>query len=188
MDVMKKYFTLLPKSAFPAKKITHSKTTQKAGFFHEFNVEMLDTVVKQAMELKRDHKKANCCLIVDDFSEELKNPTTITRLKKIINKHRHLHLTIIISALSLKFIPKTIRGLIDYYILFKPKGLIELESYTEEIFGLSKKTMMKVLNFVFDGPHEFLMYGLKKSAFYKNFDRFTISGEDGVLEEVKETT
>ena len=183
-----KVFYATPEECFSSEENHPFKDHPKSRVFHEFNVEMLDTVVKQAMELKRDHKKANCCLIVDDFSEELKNPTTITRLKKIINKHRHLHLTIIISALSLKFIPKTIRGLIDYYILFKPKGLIELEAYTEEIFGLSKKTMMKVLNFVFDGPHEFLMYGLKKSAFYKNFDRFTISGEDGVLEEVKETT
>ena len=180
-----KVFYATPEECFSSEENHPFKDHPKSRIFHEFNVEMLDTIVEQALKLKHDHK-GNSCLVIDDFSEELKNPATVTRLKKIINKHRHYHLTIIISALSLKFIPKAIRGLIDYYILFKPKGLIELESFTEEVFGLTRKTMMKVMNFVYDGPHNFLMYSQKKNAFYKNFDRFTISGEEGVLAEVKE--
>jgi hypothetical protein len=181
-----KVFYATPEECFSSESQHPFKDHPKSRVFHDFNVEMLDSVVEQALKLKHEHK-GNSCLIIDDFSEELKHPATITRLKKIINKHRHYHLTIIISALSLKFIPKTIRGLIDYYILFKPKGLIELETFTEEVFGLNRKTMMKVLNFVFDVQYNFLLYDQRKNYFYKNFDRLNLSGEDGVLESVSDT-
>jgi hypothetical protein len=80
----------------------------------------------------------------------------------------------VISALTLKAIPRSIRALIDYFILFKPKGLIELDGYTDEIFGLSKKDMLQVMDFVFDEPHNFLMYNNRRNWFYKNFDRMTL--------------
>ena len=99
---------------------------------------MLNNVVEQSLENKHENK-GNSILVIDDFSEELKSLDTIRLLKKIINKHRHYHLSIIISSLSMKSIPRAIRSLIDYYVIFKPKGLIELEGYTDEIFGLSKK-------------------------------------------------
>ena len=177
-----KVFYATPKECMSSEENHAFKDHPKSRVFHELNVEMLDNVIEQALKLKHEDKNSNSCLIIDDFSEELKNPAIITRLKKLINKHRHYHMTIIVSALSLKFIPKAIRGLIDYFILFKPKGLIELESFTEEVFGLNRKTMMKVLNFVFDAPYNFLLYNQKKNWFYKNFDRFNLSGEDGVLE------
>jgi hypothetical protein len=122
----------------------------------------------------KHEKKGNSILVIDDFSEDLKNLATINLLKKIINKHRHYHLSILISTLSMKSIPRPIRALIDFFVIFKPKGLIELEGYTDEIFGVSKKEMLDIMNFVYDSDHNFLLYSNKKGYFYKNFDRFTI--------------
>ena len=173
-------FYATPEECFSSETDHPFKDHIKTRLFHTFDADMLENIVGQALELKHEHK-GNSLLIIDDFSEELKNPQTIKLLKKIINKHRHYHLTIILSALTLKVIPKTIRSLVDYYIIFKPKGLIELEGFTDEIFGVSKKLMMRIMNFVFDGPHNFLMFHNKKNAYYKNFDRFVI---DGANEEV----
>ena len=130
---------------------------------------MLNSVVEQALENKHEND-GNSILVIDDFSEEYKNPLTIRLLKKIINKHRHYHLTIVLSALTMKSIPKPIRSLIDVYVIFKPKGLIELEDYTTEIFALSKNEMNSLLDFVFDAPHNFLFYNNRRNEFYKNFD------------------
>jgi hypothetical protein len=167
-----KVFYATPEECFSSEE--HPvKNHVKSRLFHEFNADMLNNVVEQSLENKHENK-GNSILVIDDFSEELKSLDTIRLLKKIINKHRHYHLSIVISSLSMKSIPKAIRSLIDYYVIFKPKGLIELEGYTDEIFGLSKKDMIDVMDFVFDGAHNFLMYDNKRGVFYKNFDKFTI--------------
>ena len=175
-------FYATPLECFTSEKHHPFKDHVKTRLFHTFDAEMLEKVVGQALDLKHTHS-GNSLLIIDDFSEELKNPQTIKLLKKIINKHRHYHLSIVLSALTMKVIPKAIRSLVDYYVIFKPKGLIELQGFTEEIFGVSKKLMMRIMNFVFDGPHNFLMFDNKKNTYYKNFDRFVI---DGASEEVLE--
>ena len=75
----------------------------------------------------------------------------------------------------MKSIPKSIRSLIDVYVIFKPKGLLELENYTTEIFGMSKQEMTNLLDFVFDVPHTFLFYNNRTNQFYKNFDLISIN-------------
>lgn len=167
-------FYATPFECFTSEENHPFKNHIKTRLFHEFNADMLNNIVEQALELKHE-SKGNSILVIDDFSEELKNNSTINLLKKIINKHRHYHLSIIISTLSMKSIPRSIRALIDFFIIFKPKGLIELEGYTDEIFGVSKKEMLDVMNFVYDDDHNFLMYNNKKGYFYKNFNKFTIA-------------
>ena len=174
-----KVFYATPEECFTSEEDHPFKNHVKTRLFHEFNTAMLDDVVEQALKNKHENK-GNSILVIDDFSEELKSLDTIRVLKKIINKHRHYHLTILVSALTMKSIPKSIRGLIDYYVIFRPKGMLELEGYTSEIFGLNRTAMMKVLDFVFDADHNFLMYNNKRGVFFKNFDRFVIGG-DGVV-------
>lgn len=167
-------FYATPEECFTSEENHPFKNHIKTRLFHEFNADMLNNIVEQALKLKHE-SKGNSILVIDDFSEELKNNSTINLLKKIINKHRHYHLSIIISTLSMRSVPRPIRALIDFFVIFKPKGLIELEGYTDEIFGLSKKEMLDVMNFVYDDDHNFLMYNNKKGYFYKNFDKFTIA-------------
>lgn len=166
-----KVFYATPEECFYGSEKEHPMAKHnKARLFHQFNTEMLTKVVEQALENKHEND-GNSILVLDDFSEELKNIETIKLLKKIINKHRHYNLTILLSALTMKSIPKSIRSLIDMFIFFKPKGLVELESYTTEIFGLTKPELKEVMDFVFDKPHNFLMYNNRTNEFYKNFDK-----------------
>jgi nucleoside-triphosphatase THEP1 len=169
-------FYATPEECFTSEEDHVLKKHVKSRLFHEFNSEMLNNVVAQALENKHENK-GNSILVIDDFSEELKSLDTIRLLKKIINKHRHYHLTIVISSLTMNSIPKSIRGLVDYYVIFKPKGLIQLEGYCDEIVGVSKKEMLEIMEFVYDGAHNFLMYDNKRGVFYKNFDKFTIKGD-----------
>lgn len=164
-----KVFYATPEECFTSEADHCMKKHIRSRLFHTFDESMLNSVVEQALENKHEND-GNSILVIDDFSEEYKNPLTIRLLKKIINKHRHYHLTIVLSALTMKSIPKPIRSLIDVYVIFKPKGLIELEDYTTEIFALSKNEMNSLLDFVFDAPHNFLFYNNRRNEFYKNFD------------------
>lgn len=166
-------FYATPHECFTSEANHPFKNHIKSRLYHTFDKQMLDDIVAQALENKHENN-GNSILLIDDFGEELKNLETIKLLKKVINKHRHYHLTIVISATTLKLIPRSIRSLVDYYVLFKPKGLIELAGYTDEIFGLSKKEMLDVMDFVFDEPHNFLMYNNRRNWFYKNFDKFVL--------------
>ena len=171
-------FYASPLETFTSEKEHPFKDHVKSRLFHNFDKEMLENVVQQALDLKHEHN-GNSLLIIDDFSEELKNLQTIKLLKKIINKHRHYHLSVCISALTLRVIPKSIRSLVDVYVIFKPKGIQEVQGYLDEIFGISKKLMMRIMNYVFDAQHNFLMFQNKRNHYYKNFDRFIIDDEDG---------
>jgi hypothetical protein len=53
------------------------------------------------------------------------------------------------------------------------KGLTELEGFTDEIFGLSRREMLRVMDYVFDAPHNFLMYDNKRNVFHKNFNKIS---------------
>jgi hypothetical protein len=165
-----KVFYATPEECFTSEADHCMKNHIKSRLFHSFDETMLNSVVEQALENKHENDGQNSILVIDDFSEEYKNPSTIRLLKKIINKHRHYHLTILLSTLNMKNVPKPIRSLVDSYIIFKPKGLIELEDYTTEIFALSKNELNLLLDFVFDAPHNFLMYNNRHNKFYKNFD------------------
>ena len=166
-------FYATPHECFTSEANHPFKNHIKSRLFHTFDKEMLDDIVAQALENKHENN-GNSIMLLDDFGEELKSLQTIKLLKKIINKHRQYHLTIVISATTLKLIPRSIRSLVDYYVLFKPKGLIELAGYLDEIFGLTKKEMLDVMDFVFDEPHNFLMYNNRRNWFYKIFDKFVL--------------
>jgi hypothetical protein len=143
----------------------------KSRLFHTFDVKTLTSIIEIAEETKKS--EGNTLLCIDDFGEELKNIETIKLLRKIIFKHRHFHITIILSALAMKLIPKTIRSLVDVYIIFRPKSQIDCEDYVTEIFALKNKEFQSIMDFVFDAPHNFLMYNARHHFFYKNFDKLS---------------
>lgn len=159
-----------PEECFSSEENHPMKKHVKSRLFHEFNEKMLSNVAEQALNCKHLYD-GNTLLCIDDFSEELKNVETIKLLKKLIFKHRHLHLTIVISCLTMKSIPKSIRSLVDVYCIFKPKGLNELEDYLTEVFALKNLQMQRLMDFVFDKPHNFLMYNTRHNHYYKNFDK-----------------
>ncbi len=163
-----KVFYMTPREVMTSEATHPFKDHDESRLYHELSVKNLDNIIEQALEEKADG--GNSCLIIDDFSEELKNNELIKHLKKLIHKHRHYRLNIIISVLTLKSLPKPLRSLIDIYILFKPKSLIEVETMSEEIFGLSKRNLLQLFDYVFDAPHIFLFYNQRSNKFYKNFN------------------
>jgi adenosyl cobinamide kinase/adenosyl cobinamide phosphate guanylyltransferase len=144
--------------------------------YFDLNQETFDKVINTALETKKEG--GNSCLIIDDFSEQLKLKRTEYMLRKLINKHRHLKLTIIISALNQKALAKTLRSLIDIVILFKPKSMIETDNFGEEVFGLNRNDTRQLFDYVFDKQYNFLMYNSRSHKFYKNFTELRIEDSE----------
>jgi adenosyl cobinamide kinase/adenosyl cobinamide phosphate guanylyltransferase len=144
--------------------------------FHDLSPDTFKQIMDQSIATKE--AEGNSCLVIDDFSEQLKVKATELNLRRLINKHRHMKLNIIISALNQKALAKTLRSLIDVVILFKPKSMVEQENFAQEVYGLSKSETKALFEYVFDGPYNFLMYNARTHTFYKNFNRLIIDTED----------
>jgi adenosyl cobinamide kinase/adenosyl cobinamide phosphate guanylyltransferase len=162
-----------PKEVFDSEEDHAFKNHPKV--YHDLTQDTFNKISEQAIATKNDD--GNSCLVIDDFSEQLKNKQTEYNLRKLINKHRHLKLNIIISALNQKALAKTLRALIDVVILFKPKSMVETENFSQEVFGLTKDEAKALFDFVFDAPYNFLMYNARTHTFYKNFNRLILHTE-----------
>jgi adenosyl cobinamide kinase/adenosyl cobinamide phosphate guanylyltransferase len=143
--------------------------------YHDLSPETFERINDIAVQVKNDD--GDTCLVIDDFSEQLKLKKTELMLRRLINKHRHLRLNIIISALNQKALAKTLRSLIDVVILFKPKSMVETDSFGEEVFGLNRAETKELFDFVFDKQYNFLMYNARTHTFYKNFNELSIEDE-----------
>jgi len=144
--------------------------------FHDLSPDTFNKITEQSIATKE--ADGNSCLVIDDFSEQLRLKQTEYNLRKLINKHRHMKLNIIISALNQKALAKSLRSLIDVVILFKPKSMVELENFSQEVFGLTREEAKALFEFVFDKPYNFLMYNARTNTFYKNFNRLVIDNKD----------
>ena len=70
----------------------------------------------------------------------------------------------------------------SHFITFRPKNQLEQESILNEMFNFSKEKNNQLMDYIFDGSHNFLYVdlSLKKSGgyiFYKNFNRLNITEE-----------
>jgi hypothetical protein len=129
----------------------------------------------QSVEAKDEEKTS--CLILDDFSELLRNKAVLGRLQKLIYKHRHYRLNILISVLTLKSLPRQIRGLIDVYILFRPKSVVSIRDFVDDVLGMTRAEAQQMFNYVFDKPYNFLFFNQQTHTFYKNFNKLVIKME-----------
>lgn len=163
-----------PKEVFDSEEDHAFKNHSKV--YHDLTQETFDTITELAIKTKDD--EGNSCLVIDDFSEQLKNKRTEYNLRRLINKHRHMKLNIVISALNQKALAKSLRSLIDVVILFKPKSMVETDNFSQEVFGLTKEETKALFSFVYDAPYNFLMYNARSHTFYKNFNQLILHSDE----------
>ncbi len=88
-----------------------------------------------------------------------------------------MKLLICISLLTLKSLPRSLRTLIDCYVIFKPKSLIEIQVFAEEVFSLSKPDLKSLFDYVFDKQYNFLLYDQRLNLYHKNFNLLRLNEE-----------
>jgi energy-coupling factor transporter ATP-binding protein EcfA2 len=140
---------------------------------HELTPALLEKITEDAIETKNDH--GSTALILDDFSESMKSKPLQKSLQKLIFKCRHYAISIFITLVSLKALPKQLRALVSQYIVFRPRSIIETAGFVDEIFSMKQAEFDQLSAYVFDAPHNYLFYDATKHRYYKNMNALTIT-------------
>jgi len=164
-----------PLEVFESEQDHPFKDHSKERTYHELTVGTLLHIQEQAILEKQDGGVS--CMILDDFSEVYKQKVIELQLRKTFYKFRHMKLNIIITVLNLRSIPKSLRGLVDVYVVFKP-SVVEMEAVNDDIFELKKEELQQLTDYVFDEPYNFLFFNQKSKTFYKKFDKLKLTKKD----------
>ena len=170
--VFNKVFYATPQEVFESESNHPFKDHPPSRMFFDLSDKTFNSIIEQSLMEKEEG--GNSCLILDDWGELLKVKRVELFIKRLIFKSRHYKLNIIISLLTLKLLPRGLRALIDVFIIFKPKSLIEVGNFGDEVFAMDKKDLRDLFDFVFDKPYNFLFYNQRTNAYYKNFNRLKI--------------
>lgn len=169
-------FYSTPKECYESEGENHPFAKHNpARLFHDLSQKTFDRINETCMMAKEEEK--NCCLLLDDWSELYKNKMVLANLQRLIYKHRHYRLTIILTALNIKSIPRQLRGLVNVYIMFRPKSVVSIRDFVDEVLGMDRKDAEQLFNYVFDKPYDFLFYNQNSHTFYKNFNKLKISND-----------
>jgi len=174
--VFEEVYYSTPQEVYESETDHPFKDHSKDRTYFDLSVPMLEEIAEKAIAVKEEDGES--CLILDDWSEELKDKKIEKALKKLIFKHRHYRLNIIITLLTLKALPKQLRSLIDCYITFRPKSIIEIQSFAEDVFSLDRKDLKTLMDYTFDEKYNFLFYNQRDNTYYKNFNKLKFIDED----------
>jgi energy-coupling factor transporter ATP-binding protein EcfA2 len=170
-----KVFYMTPKEVFESEVNHPFKEHPPERIHHSLTPQILEQIAEEAID-EKTNGQGSCCLIIDDFSEELKQKPIEKALKKLIFKHRHLKLQIIITVIALKALPKILRGLIGVYVIFKPRSLkIELDGFVNDVFSLTPNEADELFKFVYQIPYDFLFYNQVTHEYYRNFGKLNLT-------------
>jgi hypothetical protein len=151
----------------PFRKHTPSK------LFHELTPAVLNHVAERAKIAKANGGVS--CVVIEDFTEKLRDKHVEKALKRIINKHRHLGLNVVITLLNLKGLGRQLRSHISCWIIFKPKSKNDIREFGEEVFGFSKEQMNTLYDYAFQNKFDQLFYNQIDNTYYRNFNKLTFN-------------
>lgn len=118
--------------------------------------------------------------IVDEFDEDTErtnkvNTTNQKQLERLFSRARHLRMNLIFMCQEMKQAPKSLREQSSSLVIFKPSSFDRFVEIIEELCPISSKQAKRLINEVFDKPHNFLF--VKTGANGKMF-KFDITPKD----------
>jgi len=134
------------------------------NMYDDFNIEIFDDI-RTKIKNDEDFKDNQYLLIIDDLALALKDKL----IQKQIARHRHMHLSIIITCQRLKMVPPLIRSNISNIAIFKSLNKQELE-YLNEVVNIDKDVFNELIEYATRDKYNFLFIDIDRLKFYKNFD------------------
>ena len=144
----------------------------KNNVFDEFNGEVFQNIKKDILE-DEDWRNKNYLLVIDDLPYSLRNPL----VGKILIKHRHINLSIIITSQKTNIIAPVIRSNLTHISIYKSMNKDEIEDLNATV-DIDKKEFKSLLDYATKDPYNFLFIDVLKPRFYKNFDEELILTND----------
>lgn len=149
--------------------------------------EIITEIIGGQGEDIEEEGKANADEILLIFSDLAGQKSVFSQAKGIMNKlafnHRHYNVSLLIDTQSLRQINPAFRSNLSGIMLFAGiSNRLELKKIYDEYLGrFTEKEAKQLLNYVFNGPYNFLFINFQKrrnSRFYKNFNPLSIVGSE----------
>ena len=136
--------------------------------FDDFNESIMNNIKEDIMS-DEEFEDIQYLLIIDDLPTELNKRTS--KIVKQFLKHRHLHLSIIITTQKLNLLNLSIRNNATHLISYKTNNKDERKSMTT-MTELDEDIFNKYLDYATNEKYNFLFVDLNDNPtkFYKNFN------------------
>ena len=136
--------------------------------FDDFNENVM-THIKEDIQSDEDFKDSQYLLVIDDLPTELNKRTS--KIVKQFLKHRHLHLSIIITTQKLNLLNLSIRNNATHLISYKTNNKDERKSMST-MTELHEDKFYEYLDYATNDKYCFLYVDLNDNPtkFYKNFN------------------
>ena len=161
---------------------SHSVASLKSNIFkgHDKMHDDLDfeTLMGITEKVKEDAEdEVSSLLILDDVTVALKDKMVQRQLRDLILNRRHYRLSIWLLVQTYNSIPLAVRKTISHLVMFKPRNKKETVNVFDELIFLDREAAEKLLGFVFDKPHAFLLADVDAGSLHKNFDLLRIKDD-----------
>jgi hypothetical protein len=166
-------FYICPSSSFSS--VGKHPFSDHEKFYHELNVELLQSIYDQLMEIKENSEEIEySCVIFDDQADALRNPDIEKFLNKMLIKSRHLQCSFIFTLQGYYYMPKILRKQFTYLTIFKPNNSEEWVAIGKEVLHMKLDDSLQLYEYVFNEDYAHLDIDLKEDKLYKNFNLLTI--------------
>lgn len=135
--------------------------------YDDFNESVMMEIKDDIMN-DEDFNESQYLLVIDDLPTELNKRTS--KIVKQFLKHRHLHLSIIITTQKLNLLNLSIRNNCSHLIVFKTNNQNERKSLASMV-EIDEQKFYEYLDYATQEKYNFLFVDLSVSptCFYKNF-------------------
>lgn len=147
---------------------------------HELTADSIRGITGELEDMKEEAMKEEeemelSCIIIDDFASELKNKDIERALKNLLIRTRHLNCYVIITSQNYNMIPMSLRKMVTFASIFKPRTKAEWQSISAELLKYDGEDSYKVFNYVYSEPYTHLDVDAFEDKFYKNCNPLTIT-------------
>lgn len=136
--------------------------------FDELTEENLEYVYNRLQEDTKDCDFS--LLVIDDFQVQMKNPSIVAILEKIITKQRHLRCTVFLLNQNYVKLVKNLRQIVSNIILFNV-GKSSLDFIFDETIQLDKKKYQTLIDHCFINKNDWILINVNgQKKIYRMFD------------------
>lgn len=140
--------------------------------FENFDIEEIHDIFNEVKEDFKEKFYLRTLFIFDDMNTRLRKMKRheIDDFMEIVNNRRHAGCSVIITTQKYNVIPRDLRVSASSLFLFNSPE--DFDTIYKDIKGmLNSKKWYKIIDYVFNSPHNFLYIKLSTNEFFKNFNK-----------------
>ena len=170
-----------PRSSRSGYKQSYAKLLNPMKVHEELNMKTLELIKDDIMKTNTEGDEKNnqprfSALVIDDCASDLRNKQVQKTLLKMVQNHRHQHLSIFIISQNFQMLHKSIRDVMSVLIQFKTNSIKEVKAINEEYLpDYSPKECDDILYYIFKDKYQFLLVNRRERYICKSFNPLSIS-------------